>query len=160
MRRDDWTSTPDCAACECAKRPVLEDHHNIITACVKRDEWSSREHVQPTVVEIQTPIPGNTATQKEPDSKTPAQDAVVSSVFKRSAEETGLPTDEGGGSDVDESMPGAILESLSDEQLERVVNGLSFDEISCLVVNIGQTVEARDEPKQNTAAIPWTEEEE
>ena len=43
-------------------------------------------------------------------------------------------------------MLGAILDSLSDEQLDGVVDGLRLDEITCLMASVDQPVETNDEP--------------
>ena len=57
-------------------------------------------------------------------------------------------------------MSAVILESLSDDNLERVANVFSLDEISCHMTSIHQTKETNDVAEQNNAAVPLTEEEE
>ena len=45
-------------------------------------------------------------------------------------------------------MLGAVLKSLSDEQLDGVVDGLRLDEITCLMESVDQPMETNDEPER------------
>ena len=70
---------------------------------------------------------------------------MVSRVLKRSAEETMLPSDEGGDSHVDKSMSAVILESLSDEKSERVTSVFKLNEISDPMTSVDPTKVTNDE---------------